>query len=798
MSKPGIIYRLVFDNVESQEVRVDIKDKSVLIDDGADETITELEISGDGAHVVIEDTDEGKYTPIKTTKAVIKFLNSESINLSTFAAGEDDRFNALVYIDDRVIFDGFLQQGDISEPFLYQENQEVQLTAIDGLAFLKDIPHSDDSGLNPLGIHNIMQYIVWCLHKIGSTKNINVVNNLREEDNPGFWQSQATFSGAPTNTILVPIATLPYFKFGNSLTISGSASNDTTVVIDTVSDIGGGQAEVNLSSGSLTTESSGPTITFTDTSAYGNLYALSLDAKTWEDKLGTCINCYDVLTKILGHDSVLFQARGEWWIVRTTEIRNDFAFYVSVFNHGGIGQSFGAQTFEKAVGLKDTANTPFGGTPDASSRFSQAATTKSLQRPNKYSELTYNYKLPLEIICNIDFSRGDFIENLDDETQYNGDVWQTKSYEIDCWTLRKGAGDTETTPDCDAYIKRNFFNNYETARVVIITLSAVEGNPKNYLESEPVPMGFKDKFTFSLDWSTEVDVSGSPTLNQQVASIWLEGIDGSFYKLLEDNGSGHPAWATTDTSDSFGLNATLIIPIDFSQNTSEYVTKSLDAPELPIPGKVRFRLLGSGSVTGGVDDFSSRFTNVTIDYKPYINGSFEKYTGQSNTATRDGNYKPSISDEVFISNSPERLFKGALLKAELINDAFDFALVDRFYEGQQYLYPADGLSHLASFGELQVRAFHNQNRNSDELYRATCQGIGEGANVAGIDDSPSILHRYFLRDLEPTTNDKTFQLVTQDKNLKSCEWTGTLIKNFDNDTGFVTDDYLFKYETEQS
>lgn len=802
MSKPGLIYRLAFTNVEQQTVQCDILDASVQIDDGADESISSLTGTDDALHITIDDNNEDKYSPVKAKKCVIKFLNSQSVTLDTFSTGEDNRFTVIVTLNSKIIFSGFLERGDISEPFLYQQNEEVELTAIDGLAFLKDIPLTDDDGDNPTSEHNIIQYIVWCLHKIGSQLNINVVNNLREVENPGMWQTTASFDGS---SVTVDPSVAAYFKNGNTLNIAGSGANDGDLIIDGVNLSTG---EIGLTGGTVTSEGSGPTITFTDTSTYGNIYALFLDAKTFEDQIGTCINCYDVLTKILGHDCFITQSKGEWWIVRVREFRNDFSTYRTVFDHGGIVQSFGEITFEKAVGLEHDG-VAISDTPAVTSFFLDEETNKLRQRPNKFSKLVYNYNFWQEILCNSDFSRGDFIEDLPDEhfDESNnlitdpGDygptdtVYTVKSYQTECWTLLKGAGDSSATPDAEAYLKKSFFNDYETARWVVITLSGTSGNPKNYIESSAIPMTKHDKFSFAVDWSTTEDVSGSPTLNQPVASIWLQGDDGSFWKLEQDGGNGKPLWATTNDSDNLGVDATLIIPIDFVQNTSEYKTLNVEVPELPVDGKIRIRLFGSGVFTEPVDDFDVRFSNIQLTYNPYINGSFQKYTGQSNTATQTGEYKPSITDEVFIANSPKKLFKGALLKQELINDTNDYALVDRFYEGQEFFYVNSGLDHLAAYGELQVRAYHNQYRNSDELFQAKCQGLGADLDSDTNANPVDIIHRHFNRDLEPTTNNRVLQLVTHDLNLFDCEWTGTLITNFDNDIGFAVDDYLFRYET---
>src|ERR1700751_1653556 len=92
MSKPGIIYEMSFINFESVTVVVDISDSSVLIADDATPTVIPMVGSADCLHISNTDNDENKFTPIKSKKATIKFLNSDTVNESTFATGQDNRF----------------------------------------------------------------------------------------------------------------------------------------------------------------------------------------------------------------------------------------------------------------------------------------------------------------------------------------------------------------------------------------------------------------------------------------------------------------------------------------------------------------------------------------------------------------------------------------------------------------------------------------------------------------------------------------------------------------------------------
>ena len=155
-------YRIRFNNVEEQAV------ECTLTDETGDLDIIDIEGAEDAIHIVSQDNDENKFSPIKAKKCVIKFLNSQSVNFRTFATGEDNKWLVTVKINSLTVFIGHLEQGDIEEPFQYQENQIVILTATDGLGALKkkrleyiyNVWTATGCGLNQ---NRIIDYIAACL-----------------------------------------------------------------------------------------------------------------------------------------------------------------------------------------------------------------------------------------------------------------------------------------------------------------------------------------------------------------------------------------------------------------------------------------------------------------------------------------------------------------------------------------------------------------------------------------------------------------------------------------------------------
>lgn len=717
------IYRMTFNNVEEQEIQCDIENP-----DGSD--VISIEGAEDAIMISCVDNDEDKYTPVKAKKCTIKFLNSQTVNYETFATGADDSWKVTITINGNPIFIGWLEQNDIEEPFQYQENQVITLTANDGLGNLKHIRlvNFDGSIINNLYLEGtrLIDYIARSLYRTGHQLNINVINNLREENNP-------------------------------------SSGDDA-----------------------------------------GNFYSIcNVLPKTFEDGINECINCYEVLERILGHDCFLTQAKGEWWIVRVTELRQDFDTYITVFDYQGQYQSFGSVTsFEKAIGLKDTDNTPFTESPDATAYFSGATTTRLILRPNKSEKLIFKYEYPEEIPCNIDFTRGDFIDDLPNEDDENGISRTVKSYDLDCWSMQRGFPEhTPISNDSNVYIKRLFNDDgIELQKYVVITSPTTGDVNAPYIQSEGIPIDVKDKLNISVDFRFPDEITSGGGFFK-IMYIVISGDDGSWWIHGRDEpgNSAEPIWY--DTS-GFTVNTALGeqgFNFATSVNDTDWQTQTFETKPAPVSGTLYIWLHGMNQEdSDSFDDVDIYYSNLRVEYIPFIDGTYQKFTGQSYKALRpDDKYKRDLEEQIYITNAPKKLMKGALMKIVTESGSGShYELVGKFYEGQQF--PADDPTSddLFDFGEIQVQAFHNQHRNNDVIFRMRCQGLTEGETDGdGNDDHQDLIHRYYVRDLEPATNFIAYQLITFNQDLRNCEWTGTMIENFDIDRGFVQDDVEFKYET---
>lgn len=490
-----------------------------------------------------------------------------------------------------------------------------------------------------------------------------------------------------------------------------------------------------------------------------------LDPKTFEDEIGTCIDCYKVLEYLLGEECTLFQRNGEWWIVRTDEIdsRNRYVYKVSA---DLTSWALDTSTFAYDKTVKKNQDIKW---------IDRSAYT-TYDRPHGSIKETFNFRFPKEIIDNIDFTRGSQITVV---VTPPDERW----YFISDWTfVRYPTAPTAAT----AYIRRKFVNDVETERNIVISKSAVPGNT-HALVSSRVPMGEKDKFNFSIDRALELNMSGSNFFRTAVAQIRLYADDGTFYVLDGDQTVGGnlvpSLWKTTDAT--FNLNAGYIWQEgNLSSDDRNWVTISQDVPPLPKAGEIEVLLLQTADIP---NTSATYFANLRIDYIPFINGVYQKLSGQHWKVSQPGNYKAVRDQQVFVSDSPKKLFKGAMFyldtdgKFKLTGKWFDYSL-------SPTIVPViPDVADMKPYGWHQAQAVWNQYRKEVTIVPGDLLGITET-------DLPDLLHRYVLADPSVTTRDRYFKCLHYSMSLKSCEWDTYFIEVFKTDESKVYDSTTeFKY-----
>lgn len=760
----GIIYDLSFKNVEDKLVTVLISDNST----EADTTVLiKLEPAGDPCRISTIDNNEDKFNSVKAQQAIISFFSNGEQSLETFADGPDDRFGVTIIYDAQIIFVGFLSLNDNSEDFLPPRNV-VTLTANEKLGALKDIPLTDNDGNNPQGKYRLIDYLVMCLKKTGLNLPVNIIHNLRH--GTGEKTFQATFGSPNGFAILMDNANAAFFYPGQRVQVTGAVSNNITF---TVFASGTGFVGVVTATEDVFTLEADVNATFTDLSSAEHFYkGTYLDAKTFETEIGASHNCYDVIKKILGYDCFIIQYKGAWWVCRIDEYENN-PFYVARFDEDGAFIDIYEDTnLSKNFGKYETH------------WFSDESTIVSPKRPAGFIKLTYNFDNPQEVVCNMDFARGDFIEDLDPEINEDGVSQEVKAYDFECWeSLSKEGGgapnildnyDQPPISSTSLYVKKFYINGTEVFREVFIEAAPGTGAGVPYIKSFESRVQIRDKVTVGVDLKY-TNTGGSTAFLNTPVMVGLYADSGKIYwwKAFDEANPNDPQeWVEIDTSD--------LVPDWYRGATLDKEWNlNYTSPPLPETGNLFIYFINQYG-----ESVQAHYSGLQVSVLAFINGSYKDVKGRYyKVSTADTGYLAKIDDEVFISDAERELFKGAM-----------FFLADSLYKLTQKWYNAArvalgspaALTDVKPFGEIQAWSVWNQNRLANRIFQYSISGFG--------DDIPSIVHKYQINDASSHSMNRSFLMLTAEKDLFKCTMNGTIEQVYHTTEGKVYDDQLeFKY-----
>jgi hypothetical protein len=151
--------------------------------------------------------------------------------------------------------------------------------------------------------------------------------------------------------------------------------------------------------------------------------------------------------------------------------------------------------------------------------------------------------------------------------------------------------------------------------------------------------------------------------------------------------------------------------------------------------------------------------------------------------------------DVYISDSPKKLFKGAMFYlSELPGGVYKITQI--FYDASKsaLLTPASNSS-FQTYGWLQAFSVWNQFRNSNRIFKYTFQGDKDLIGFGEI--PPDLINKYEITDVSVHSNDRYFMMLHFDHDLFLCESKGVLAQVFKTDIPKVyTDVHEFKYESE--
>lgn len=683
------------------------------------------------------DNDEDKFSPIKATQAEFSFFSTPSLNLNTFITDDGEEYPVKIFINSalpaNLYFQGFLVVSGMTE-LLQPHPQVVTLTATDNIGLLRDIPLTDFDGLNPKGKYKVIEFIAMAMSKTGIELPFAVINNIMEENSPG----------------------IPFYE-----------------------------------------------------SCY-------LDAKTFEEEIGTCISCYEVLERILAEDAFIFQWKAKYYIVRVDEL--DWSLiYTHNFDFDGSNHAISPTTdYTQTINSYQAPGVPI-------PYFMNENALVGAELMYKEISETFNLELPKEIPDNSDFSRGtswispivvdtglyfkvypslsDFPATGEADRTYKAtntgffykwrvgtyvqifgaEVPEAKAYVNEDWAIFKDA-DNPIGVGATTFIVKIFELGYEASRYAVIkrTTTAFQ-----YIRSNRIPVGFNDKFNFSVSTRFNDDIN-SGFARHGMAQIKLYGDDGSHW-YLHGGTSVEPAPKWYPTDPTFQTDRKFIVTEQDSDNVDLRdwrTTIGGQAPPIPVSGELEILLNYSNNIGNEV-----HFSDLKFEYIPFVNGSYQRYSATKNIVSNSSTVKAKREKQVYISNSPKKLYKGALH----ILQSGKYLLAGRFYAGNAFPGGLPSFEYLHPFGFIQAYAVWNQYNRVMRIIDAEIFGL----KTDDIETMPDLLHKYTLVDPTPHGNNKMFMLLHKEQDFDNNLLRGRLIEVFDTVRHKVYDDqFQFKYITE--
>lgn len=739
-----------------------------------DPIIIPLRMGGDPLHISVIDNDEDKFTTIRSKQAEIKIKTGGGIDINTFCEGEDQRYYVEIFIDDLIIFRGFLMIPDMQQDFMPDPN-DLLLVATDNLPLLKDVALVDADGEVPQFDNKLIEYLQWSLRRTGIIQNINIINSLKHGTKT--LVSDAIFVSAD-NKIFLPAN--DFFYTGQQFSVTGSTSNDGTY---TVKGIGFLLVQIVLVNQTTVVDETVSGILFTDLSSIIPFFeVVNIDAKTFEASIGTCENCYSVIQKILGEDSVLFQYQGEWWIVRIDEIEEILGtFQYSVDHYDSDGTFISNEVIVKSKNI---------GAPDVMHFMNDDAIVIPDRAFNHVKE-TYKFDNPQELVCNIALERGELIGDLPDET-IKGAVYNVKNYTPECWTLKKNIS-SDLSSDTDGWIKNYLQNGYIKNRSISIEESPSDSFYK-WVSDIRLPMNQGDKFTIGCDFVYKTNLSlGGPGSHVTIAMFYIRlyGDDGTFWTLYATDGPDAGFFAGTSTLPKWVLSNAAwttdpqLCYYETQSDDGDFTTPtrcSIDSAPLPVSGKLEIGLVASIQTSTSAKEFQS----ISFDYIPFINGSYQRYTGQYHQISQIGNNKAIREKQVYMSDSPSLLLKGAM---KFFNGT-DYVLCNGFTDAHNEI--------SVPFGQIQAFAVWNQYRLSARNFDGEVKRLeNETIDGDGKYDGVDLIDKIELTDANPATVNRYFLILHYDIDYYLLEMKCYIASLYRTDVGKIyTDKHDFIYTTE--
>jgi len=605
-------------------------------------------IPADSPCIVSElNSSENIFSSIRAKEYKIKFVTDNLVypGIVDFATNNDNDWKVDILVNGATWLTGFILTDQISEGWYTDNtNHYIELTATDNLGTLKKIPLKDIDGTDfvPTTKQFLIDIVKAALNQANDRLPINIFDNLFEvnfsDRNDTVVNSyETTLTGTAPHSFIYLIQGV-LVNVGDIITITGSVSNNGTF---TVTDIDRTEYFAHFTVAETVVNEAGTASVNMDVSHVAtdidSYQQCMVDMRTFVTNYTIYDDAYTVLTKILeSRNSVLFQHLGEWYIVRISEL-----FLLDTIN-GTRYEIDDSMTAVTNASWKADLN------QDGDIIPVEQFMIKSFLNPVLSNKVFYKYSNFDELFCNELWQRGPITTDTD----------TLKEYDVDCWNHYQGAI-ISTTPASVGWGRRQVIDAGTSAVVesYIFLEHETGSGGESFVRSSPSQISKEDKITISFSRRVKNGYTGSGT--ESLARVLLYAYDGTRY-TLDDDGQWY---LSNSTFTSFAK--ILIQSFSSGDNRNDWFEKTVEADFIPKSGELVI-LLYEGSATNFTGQ-ETHFRDLKVTYQSYLDGRrFVGVDGDYNKLTLSTALKDTAEYEVFLSDSPKYLFKGALFLSDEI------------------------------------------------------------------------------------------------------------------------------------
>jgi len=431
-------------------------------------------------------------------------------------------------------------------------------------------------------------------------------------------------------------------------------------------------------------------------------------------------DCYTVLSKIMeAFHCTLFQARGAWYIISINDrIAGDL---------DGNRREDASNVPDTTTFLNQDYSFDIGLTRD--NKFKDADALVSVDKPNKFTKLQYEFKLPIVYFRNFDLLDGTFNSPLSTSSRTVNSISH--------WTEVTGQTyvgieiDTVNLADLQRYILQYPVSDYSN------------GSIQPYAKTTNFYVTAKDKITFG--YSTREKNGGFAVTSQFNYVVLSNGVS-TYY--LDDDGK----WYTSIKAIGKSWAA--------AEDRRFWKTFSITSEEMPISGAIYFALTAIGNSRTALNEV--HYKDLDFRVIPYVNETLY-IKGYEQKSEQAATLKLDYENQIYASRVNNASFQGAIMNTT-------------YKSLPDWKYYTDLDADSVTFEKYITRSYWKS------VYRNYLKFEGNLFNLENDSRQISLLNTVRIDSLP----DKEFMITTMDSDVNNEESQITLIELRDTSS---TDDF---------